>query len=219
MSSEKYYSIPVRDHRDAFDGDDSDAATVQFWAKALAREGDLIITAFDGSDVIINGPVTINQQAGWQLVSFNGGIARIDLVNLSDTEMSGVDDFGFTIAPAPIVVEIDILPFRRTNRVQLGSHQRILVLILGSAAIDVTRVDLESLGFGPDGAPSLPGTKPALLGDRNRDGFTDLLAHFDIDETGVVAGDTQACLTGEIDGALFEGCAPVEAFAPLRAQP
>jgi hypothetical protein len=198
---------------------ETDAATVQFWARAIARGGDMIITAFDGSDVIIDELVTISREAGWQLVSFSGKIARIDLVNLDDFQMSAVDDFGFTVAPAPIVVEIDISPFRMINRVQLGSHQRILVLILGSEAIDVTRVDVESLGFGPDGAPSLPGMRPALLGDRNRDGFTDLLAHFDIDETGVAAGDTQACLTGAIDGALFEGCASVEAFTPPRARP
>jgi hypothetical protein len=28
-----------------------------------------------------------------------------------------------------------------------------------------------------------------------------------------------ACLTGEIDGALFEGCASVETFAPPGRQP
>ena len=78
---------------------------------------------------------------------------------------------------------------------------------------------MESLAFGPDGAPSYPGIEPALLGDRNRDGFTDLLVRFDIDATGIASGDTQACLTGEIDGALFEGCDTVETFAPPGSQP
>ena len=80
-------------------------------------------------------------------------------------------------------------------------------------------IDVESLAFGPDGAPSLPGIEPALLGDWKRDGFTDLLARFDIDATGIAAGEPQACLTGEIDAALFEGCDTAETFAPPDSRP
>ena len=118
-----------------------------------------------------------------------------------------------------IIVEIDISPSRAINRAQLGSHQRILVVILGSERIDVTRVDLESLYFWPDGAPSIPGVKPAPLGDWNRDGFTDLLVRFDMDETGIAAGDTYACLTGKIYGVLLWGCDTIETFAPPGRQP
>ena len=78
---------------------------------------------------------------------------------------------------------------------------------------------MESLAFRPDGAPSFPGIEPALLGDWNRDGVTDRLVRFDIDATGIAAGDPQACLTGEIDGALFEGCVTLETFAPPHSQP
>jgi hypothetical protein len=201
---------------------ENDAATVAFWARvrrSASGGGDTIITAFSGSDVIVDGPVTINPGTGWHLVSFSGRIARIDVVNLDDTRMNGIDDFGFTPAPEPIGVEIDISPFRLINRVQLGSHQRVLVVILGSEIIDVSSVDVATLSFGPDGAPSSPDNKPALLGDRNRDGFTDLLVRFDMDETGIAAGDTQTCLTGEIDGALFEGCATVETFALPGSEP
>jgi len=199
---------------------ENDATTVAFWATARSRaSGNTAITAFNSSDVIVNAPVTITPGTGWQLVSFSGRIARIDVVNLDDTQMNGIDDFGFTPAPQIVAVEIDIRPFRVINRVQLGSHQRVLVVILGSETIDVSQVDVESLAFGPDGAQSFPGIKPAHLGDRNRDGFTDLLAHFDMDETGIAPGDTQACLTGEIAGALFEGCDTIETFAPPGRQP
>ena len=199
---------------------ETDAAAVEFWATARARAtGNTIITAFNESDVIVGGPVTINPGTGWQLVSFSGRIARIDVVNLDGSWMNGIDDFGFTPVPEIIAVEIDISPFRVVNRVQLGSHQRVLVLLLGSGAIDVTSIDVESLAFGPGGAPSIPGIEPALLGDRNRDGFTDLLVRFDMDATGIAAGNPQACLTGEIDGALFEGCDTVETFAPPGSRP
>ena len=199
---------------------ETDAATVEFWARVHRFASDnTVITAFDGSDVIVDEPVTIHPGTGWQLVSFSGRIARIDVENFADNLINGIDDFGFTPAPEIVAVEIDISPFRVVNRVQLGSHQRVLVLILGSETIDVTRVDVESLAFGPDGASSFPGIEPALLGDRNRDGFTDLLVRFDMDATGIAAGDPQACLTGEIDGALFEGCDTVETFAPRGSQP
>ena len=196
---------------------ETDADTVAFYARASS--GDTIVRAFNGSDVIVDGPVTIIPGSGWQLVLFSGRIARIEVTNLSDSFPNGIDDFGFTPAPEPIGVEIDISSSRGINRVQLGSHQRVLVVILGSERIDVTRIDVESLSFGPDGAPSFPGIKPVLLGDRNRDGFTDLLVRFDMYETGIAAGDMQACLTGEIDGAPFEGCDTIETFAPPGRQP
>jgi hypothetical protein len=119
----------------------------------------------------------------------------------------------------PIFVEIDVSPSRGINRAQLGSHQRVLVVILGSETIDVSRVDVESLYFWPNGAPNIPGIKPALLGDRNRDGFTDLLVRFDMGETGIAAGDTYACLTGKIYGDRFLGCDTIETFAPPGRQP
>ena len=33
-----------------------------------------------------------------------------------------------------------------------------------------------------------------------------LVAHFLVKETGIAFGDTEACLTGEIDGMPFEAC-------------
>ncbi len=194
---------------------ETDAATVEFWATVRSvASGNTIITAFDGCDVIVDGPVTIHPGTGWQLVSLTGSIARIDVVNLAAHARNGIDDFGFTPVSEIVAVEIDISPFRVINRVQLRSHQRVLVVILGSETIDVTEVDVESLAFGPDGAPSFPGIEPALLGDRNRDGFTDLLLRFDMDATGIAAGDTQTCLTGELlDGTPFEGCDSVQVFA------
>jgi len=81
---------------------ETDADVVEFYARVLSSAtGNTVITAFDASDVIIDGPVNVAPGTGWQLLSLSGGIARIDVVNLDSVEMNGIDDFGFTPLPEP----------------------------------------------------------------------------------------------------------------------
>jgi glycoprotein endo-alpha-1,2-mannosidase len=126
--------------------------------------------------------------------------------------------------PFALAADIDIDPFGSDDRVQLGSHQRISVVILGSDTFDVSEVDVASLACGPDGAPSVwpppEVATPAGFRDWNDDGLVDLLVHFDVAQTGISVGDTEACLSGELlDGTPFEGCDAVEVFAPRGMQP
>lgn len=105
----------------------------------------------------------------------------------------------------PLAVEIDIRPHAPKNVVNPRSHGFVGVALLGSASFDVDDVETSSLAFGSEGAPlafQLPFPR-----DLNRDGHGDLRGFYHISQTGIAAGDTQACLRGETwDGTVFEGC-------------
>jgi hypothetical protein len=100
-----------------------------------------------------------------------------------------------------IEVSIDIKPGSDPNAINLKSKGVIPVAILGSATFDAATVDITSLSFGPAGAaPVHDLTDPDVLAehlqDVNGDGYVDLVSHYNVQETGIAAGDAKACLTG-----------------------
>ena len=104
------------------------------------------------------------------------------------------------------LVEIDIKPGGDPNSINPTSPGVIPVAILGSDTFDVANVDVTKIAFGP-GAVSFIHRNGPHFEDVNGDGFTDLLAHYRVGETGIASGDTEACVTGELlDGMSFEGC-------------
>jgi hypothetical protein len=72
----------------------------------------------------------------------------------------------------------------------------------------VVGVDPDTVCFGvADDASDRDCTQRARVGDVNRDGRADLLFLFETQQTGIDAGDTQACLNGKtVDQTLIEGC-------------
>ena len=116
------------------------------------------------------------------------------------------------ITVIPIPVDIDIKPWSDPNSINTKSNGVVPVAILGSASFDVTTVDASTLNFGPDGAgPGHDLTDLDVLADHyedaNGDGYMDLVSHYRQKDIGLVVGDTQACLRGDLlDGRAFEGC-------------
>ena len=120
----------------------------------------------------------------------------------------GAEGIEKEILVSPGEIEIDIRP----NTIKLSNKGVIPVVILGSAGLDVTDIDVMTLAFGPKGAsPALDLTDATVysryLKDVNGDGFMDLISHYRTQDTGIAKGDTEACLTGETTGGVaIWGC-------------
>jgi hypothetical protein len=99
----------------------------------------------------------------------------------------------------PLNVEIEV------RRKRIKPHKgRVRVALYGSETFDPTsEIDLDTLGFGPADAEP----RKIRIRDLDHDGFEDLLVKFRVRDTGIEAGDEEACLYGEtLTGVPFEGC-------------
>ena len=81
---------------------------------------------------------------------------------------------------------------------------RIPVAILTTDTFDATTVDPTTVLFGATGTETAP--VHAALEDVDGDGDTDMILHFNTQDTDIVCGDTSASLTGEtVSGQEIEG--------------
>ena len=114
-----------------------------------------------------------------------------------------------------IVVDIDIKPGEEKNTISINNDKSVRVAILGSATVDVTKIDVFPLSTD---APKFGGSSPKApastsLEDVNKDGKKDLVLKYNEgpkNPLGFKSGDIQGCLTGKLtDGTPILGCDPV----------
>lgn len=101
-------------------------------------------------------------------------------------------------------VEIDIKPGSFPNSINPRSKGVIPVAILTTDTFDATTVDSTTVLFGPTGTEAAP--VQSALEDIDGDGDTDMILHFNTQETGILCGDASAFLMGEtLGGQAIEG--------------
>lgn len=115
-------------------------------------------------------------------------------------KLDGSDGSDFTaVLSLALVVE---------PRINTRSRGVVPVHVLTTEDFDATTIDPLSVAFGPAGAAEAHGR--GHLEDLNGDGYADVVLHFRTQETGLMPGAIEACMSGQTFGGIpLLACGPV----------
>ncbi|MGH7869615.1 MAG: kelch repeat-containing protein, partial [Candidatus Dormibacteraceae bacterium] len=111
-----------------------------------------------------------------------------------------------SFAPTQVKMAVEIVI--KPDVINPRNQGKILVALLSTDTFDATTADLATVRFGATGTEAAP--VRASLEDFDGDGRSDLVMHFETQQTGIQSGDTSASLTGKTySGEMFEGSASI----------
>ncbi|MBW2542356.1 MAG: hypothetical protein JRF15_09720 [Deltaproteobacteria bacterium] len=166
------------------------------------------MTGFLDGQIVESSAVYFAAVDVWQTVSLTSPVDKVVWFGIGlRGHRYGVDNLRWTSqAPQLSAVQIDVRPDSDENPIQLGSRGVVPVVLYGEVDFIVEDVDIDTLAFGPDGAFIAHRNGPHF-DDIDGDGLLDMILHHRIQDTGLTAYDSEACLVGQTtDGLSFEGC-------------
>lgn len=122
-------------------------------------------------------------------------------------------DTGFKtyVSPPTLPVGVDIKAGDTLNSISLTSHGLLPVAILGSAHLDVSHVDPNTISLGGLSLTMRGSSKAPKLAysidDVNADGYQDLVAFFDVQTLVTIGALTSSTMALTLTGALADGAA------------
>lgn len=147
----------------------------------------------------------IAQSPSADAVSFPGMLTDPALISALEEAAQALSQFS-GVTP----VALDIKPGSVPNSINPQSRGRIPVAILTTDTFDATTVDPTTVHFGRTGTEASP--VHWALKDVDKDGDTDMILHFDTQDTGIQCGDASASLTGvTLRGQMIQGSDSVNA--------
>jgi uncharacterized repeat protein (TIGR01451 family) len=167
--------------------------------------------------------------AGAQTFTFDNEIQPADPDDSDPNQTNNTAQVVFTVE-CVVPVAINVRPGNHNNVVNLGGTE-VSVAVLTTAvgqyglplAFDATTIDAASVRFGAEAVLNAGGGAPSRGAnikdsfepdDSTKDGDLDMVLHFRVRQSGLVLGDTEACVKGEfVVGSVrfvFFGCDFVE---------
>ena len=169
------------------------------------------ITESDPSPFFMWTGLDCQSMRGDNLVSIHGPPGGSVGIRL-DEDGDGVVKCTFTNTHV-LFAAIDIKPGGSPNTINVKADKTVPVAILGSASLNIEKVDISPLSTD---APKFGGLTPQAplktsYEDVNKDGRTDLVLKYNTAGLGFTSSSTQGCVTGKlIDGTIITGCDSVK---------
>lgn len=138
------------------------------------------------------------------------------------TTTSSVGDYtlnisGITAAQQTKQINIEVKPgVKELAPLNPRAKGKLPVAIMGAADFDVSDIKQNSLTFGSGGNEDSLSKCQKETHDINKDGYADLLCHFENSVASFKAGDIEGILRGQTQGGKFEGRALIKVIPTRR---